>query len=143
MTGRSLVRIQVGPPDRRRERRSSSEVEQGTHKPLAADSHPTSATGLAKVVKLVDTQSSAACELLLLRVRIPPSTPPNYAPRSAHHRQERIPQSLFSADLPIKHKDLTSHFAPTSTRHTLLLIEGKPQHKSPNDGTSSCTTTTP
>ena len=79
ITGRSLVRIQVGPPDRRRKRRSSSDVEQGTHKPLAAGSIPASATGLAEVVKLVDTQSSGRCEPLLVRVRIPPS-----APRQTH-----------------------------------------------------------
>ena len=83
MTGRSLVRIQVGPPDRRRERRSSSEVEQGTHKPLAAGSNPASAPGLAEVVTLVDTQSLEGCELLLVRVRIPPSAPQATRPTSA------------------------------------------------------------
>ena len=80
MTGRSLVRIQVGPPDGPREWRSSSEVVQGTHKPLAAGSNPASATGLAEVVKLVDTQSSGGCELRLVRVRLPPSAP---RPRTA------------------------------------------------------------
>ena len=107
MTGRSLVRIQVGPPDRRRERRSSSEVEQGTHKPLAAGSHPASDTGLAEVVKLVDTQSSGGCELLLVRVRIPPSAPfpfkAGYAtrPRPGPPNRQQLP-SLLALSLPSK-----------------------------------------